>query len=240
MKFYASDMILNIHSDASYLSCPRARSRAAGIFFMGWMPKKNEPIRLNGAFHVLSAILKFVAASAAEAELGALFLNMKEGRIFRLVLEELGHPQPPTPIHCDNATATGIVNGTVKRQRSRSMEMRYFYACDQVENGHFNVIWVPGAELLADYPSKNHETAHHRNVRPYYVYEANSPRFLPRAMTPKDFKEVTAARDSKSRDLRGCVGIRSGGYAMGRPLPIILRTRSSDPHMEIAACSFSP
>ena len=75
-------MILNIHSDASYLSAKDARSRAAGIFFMGWQPRDNEPIRLNGAFHVLSTILKFVAASAAEAELGALFLNMKEGRIF--------------------------------------------------------------------------------------------------------------------------------------------------------------
>ena len=58
--------------------------------------------------------MKFVAASAAEAELGALFLNMRKGQIFHLVLEELGHPQPPTPVHCDNGTATGIVNGTVR------------------------------------------------------------------------------------------------------------------------------
>ena len=71
-------MILNIHSDASYMSEPGARSRAAGYFFLGWMPRKGEPICLNGAFFCLSAILKFVAASAAEAELGALFLNMRE------------------------------------------------------------------------------------------------------------------------------------------------------------------
>ena len=31
--FHASDMILNIHSDASYLSETRARSRLAGYFF---------------------------------------------------------------------------------------------------------------------------------------------------------------------------------------------------------------
>jgi len=36
------------------------------------------------------------AASAEEVELGVLFLNIKEGRIFQLTLEELGHPQPPT------------------------------------------------------------------------------------------------------------------------------------------------
>jgi hypothetical protein len=79
-------------------------------------PKDGDPIRLNGAFFTLCAILCFVAASAAEAKLGALFLNCKEGMIFCMTLEELGHPQPKTPIHCDNATAVGIVNNTVKRQ----------------------------------------------------------------------------------------------------------------------------
>ena len=108
-------MILNIHSDASYLSESRARSRAAGHYFLGSIPDKNKPILLNGAIHSLCQILKFVAASAAEAELGAFYLNMKQGRIIRLALEEMGHPQPPTPINCDNLTTTGIVNGTVKR-----------------------------------------------------------------------------------------------------------------------------
>ena len=82
VRFYASDMILNIHSDASYLSEPGGKSRAAGHFFLGWIPHDGEPIRLNGAFFTLCTILKFVAASAAEAELGALFLNMREGRVF--------------------------------------------------------------------------------------------------------------------------------------------------------------
>ena len=77
-------------------------------------------------------MLKFVAASAAEAELGALFINGKETKILRLILEEMGHPQPPTPVHCDNKTATGIANDTVKRHRSRSMEMRYVWVTDQV------------------------------------------------------------------------------------------------------------
>ena len=72
----------------------------------------------------MCTVLKFVASSAAEAELGALFLNIKEGQVLRLTLEEMGHPQPPTPIHCKNATAVGIANKTVKKHRSRPMEMR--------------------------------------------------------------------------------------------------------------------
>ena len=96
LRYYASDMILNIHSDASYLSERNGRSRASGHYFMGWMPVANEPIKLNGAVHTLCTILKFVAASAAEAELGALFLNIKQGRIICLTLEEMGHPQSPS------------------------------------------------------------------------------------------------------------------------------------------------
>ncbi len=64
----------------------------AGIFFMGWMPKDNKPIKLNGAFHMLCSILRFVVASVAEAKLGAPFLNCQKGMIFQLTLKDLGHP----------------------------------------------------------------------------------------------------------------------------------------------------
>ncbi len=119
IRFRASDMILNVHSDASYLSETKAHSRVCGHFFMfmGWTPIDGDSINLNGAFFTLCTILCFAVALAAEAELGALFLNCKEGIIFRLTLEELGHPQLRTPVHCDNATTVGIANNTVKRQR---------------------------------------------------------------------------------------------------------------------------
>jgi hypothetical protein len=220
IRFRASDMIMNVHSDASYLSESDARSRACGHFFMGWTPKDGDPIKLNGAFFTLCAILRFVVASAAEAELGALFLNCKEGMIFRLTLEELGHPQPKTPIHCDNATAVGIANNTVKRQRSRSMEMRYFWVCDKEAQDIYDVKWHPGKENLADYQSKHHPGAHHTAVRPWYLHEHNSPLVLPRASRPST--------------LKGCVGTLPQGYVRNVPLPRIpLRqsTSSNQIHM---------
>jgi hypothetical protein len=69
-------------------------------------------------FFTLCSILCFVVASAAEADLGALFLNCKHATIFRLTLKEMGHPQPSIPVNCDNFTAVSIDNNTVKRQRS--------------------------------------------------------------------------------------------------------------------------
>ena len=115
IRYYASDMVLNVLSDASYLSAPNAQSRAVGYCFLGSVPKNRQPIKLNGEIHVLCTVLKLVASLASEAELGALFLNAKEAKI-RITLKELGHKQPPTPIHMDNSTTVGIVNNTIKRQ----------------------------------------------------------------------------------------------------------------------------
>ncbi len=80
--FHASDMIMNIHSDTSYLSEANAQSRACGHFFLGWVPTVNTTICLNWAFHVSTTNLLFIITSAAEAELGALYHNCQTGIIF--------------------------------------------------------------------------------------------------------------------------------------------------------------
>ena len=208
-------MILQIHTDASYLSEPKARSRAAGHYLLGWLPQNNQPIRLSGAIYTLCTVLKCVASSAAEAEIGELFLNIKEGRVLQVTLVEMGHPQPPTPIHCNNATTAGIANETVKKHRSRPMEMRYFYSCEQVRMGNFNVQYHHGLECLGYYPSKHHITAHHHNVRPIYLNTKESPFFLPIALKPSY--------------MRGCVWKTMAGYKHGLPLPVLPRSRSRLP-----------
>ena len=156
IRFYASDMVLQIHSDASYLTAPKARSRAGGHYFLGSIPVDKQPITLNGPVLSLSAILKCVAASAAEAELGALFLNAKEAKILRLTLSEMGHPQPPTPIRTDNSTAAGITNNTIRQRRSRSMDVRFYWVRDRVQQGQLIVYWGPGKENLGDFYTKHH------------------------------------------------------------------------------------
>ena len=63
-------------------------------------------------------------SSAAEAELGALFLNAKEAVIIRQILTKMGHPQPRTPIQTDNTTAEAVVNNRVQSKRLEVMYMR--------------------------------------------------------------------------------------------------------------------
>jgi hypothetical protein len=221
IRYYASEMILQLHSDASYSNEPGARSTAGGHYFLGRLPINGQPIWLNGAIYTLCSILKHVAASAAEAELGALFLNTMEAKVLRITLAEMGHPQPPTPINCDNSTAVGIANDTVKRQRSRAMEMRYFWVTDQVTNKQIAVSWHPGKENLGDYVTKHHNGKHHQHVRPLYTHQSQSPRQLMRAQAPSA--------------LRGCVntsphkGIRNPEPRPWRA-PDYQRTRPTAPH----------
>ncbi len=214
VHFIASDMILNIHSNASYLSEAKAPSRTCGIFFMGWMQKNGELICLNGAFHVSSTILRFVVASAAEAKLGALYHNCQTGIIFRLTLTEMGHPQPKTPLHCDNAMAVGIANNSIKRQWPHSMEMRFFWVGNNIAQYMYDVSWHPGMENLADYQSKHLLGFHHVNVRPWYLHMENFLQYLPRAQSQST--------------LKGCVGTLKDGYVRNVPLPRAPRIQSAN------------
>lgn len=68
-------MVLAIHSDASYLNEPKARSRAGGHFFMSENDNDEDPSN-NGAVLNVSNVIKAVMSSAAKAELGALFISM--------------------------------------------------------------------------------------------------------------------------------------------------------------------
>ena len=159
-------MIFNTHSDVSYISERNSKSRAPGHFFFGWIPRGGERIQLNGTVYRLCSILKFVELSVTEAELGSLSLNKKESCIMQLTLAKLVHTYPPTPINCYNSTVAGIANVNVKKKRSRSMELRYFYVCDQVNHGFVDVLWHPCQENLGYYTRKHQDTPHNKLVRP--------------------------------------------------------------------------
>ena len=166
LRYTRSAMILRIHSDASYLSVTKARSRAAGFFYLS---DNSDTPPLNGAIHVLCAILKNVMASAAEAETGAVFVNCQEAIAVRQTLIEMGHPQPATPVHVDNKCAVGILNETFRQRKSKSMDMRFYWVRDRVKQKQFRIFWEKGASNLADYFTKHFPPSHHKEMRGTYV-----------------------------------------------------------------------
>jgi hypothetical protein len=169
--YHASDMILHIHSDASYLSVSNARSRLRGLFFCG--DKSPQQDTLNGSILNVDSIIKKVIASADESEVGACFHNAQSGAPLRATLAELGHIQPPTPLRTDNSTAFGILNETIKQKRSKAMDMRYHWLTYRVCQKKFDVYWRPGRENLGDYHTKHHSAQHHKDMRGLILHQAN-------------------------------------------------------------------
>ena len=75
ITYRASDMILAAHSDAGFNNESKARSRAGAHIFLS----ENDPTpEWNGPILTIAQIIKFVMFSAAESELGALYITAKE------------------------------------------------------------------------------------------------------------------------------------------------------------------
>jgi hypothetical protein len=126
-------MVLTAHSDASYLSEANAHSQAGGQFFMS----SNTPYpHNNSAVLTIAKIIKAVMSLAAEAKIGALYINCWEAVPACHTLEFLGHPQPPTPIQTDNTTALGIVNNNVMK-KLKAMDMNYHWLRDRISQKPF-------------------------------------------------------------------------------------------------------
>ena len=162
LTYKASDMVLAVHSDASYLSEPKAKSRAGGHFFLS---DNGEIPRNNGAILNIAHIIKHVMSSETEAELGALYIMAREAVYIRIILEEMGHKKPPTPMQTDNATANAVVNGIIQPKATKAMDMRFHWLRDRECQKQFRIYWRPGKLNYADYWTKHHPAKHHKNIR---------------------------------------------------------------------------
>ena len=163
LHFIANDMILRLFSDAFCLSVSKSRARVAGYFNLSsampsdtaegaikhsvtpkLTPNVDPPPLWNGSVHILCHILLHVMASTTKVEIGTVFKICQSRLFMRTALQEMGHPQFPTPVEVDNQCTVGILTDTVKQIRSKSVDMRFFWARDRIRQGHFFYYWRPG------------------------------------------------------------------------------------------------
>ena len=85
----------------------------------------------NGALLNIAHIIKHVMTSATEAELAAHYIMAREAVYIRIILEELGHKQSPTPLQTYNSMADAVCNGRVKPKRTKAMDMRFHWLRDR-------------------------------------------------------------------------------------------------------------
>ena len=167
IHYHASDMILCLISDATYLVLPDACNSCATLFILTHKPTTNPPNHLpNGPVHVMVKTIKGVPASYSEAETGGIFLGTQEAFPVITTLIEMVHPQPPngTPLETDNSTAHDILTAQVRMKRSKDFDMRYHWIKDGISQNQFFLYWAQGKLNRADYFTK-HFLPHITNKR---------------------------------------------------------------------------
>jgi hypothetical protein len=141
VTYRASNMRLAIHHNSLYLSEPKARSRAEGHMFMA----SNEDIPTNnGAVLNTLQIVRAVMSLAAEAELGALFINAKMAVSMQCTLKEMGHPQTHTPTQTNNSTAHALLTNKIMPKALKAMDMRFHCLCCRKAQDQYCFYWRPG------------------------------------------------------------------------------------------------
>jgi len=150
--YQASSMVLWTHSNASCLTAPKGGSCTAGYHFLSSRPTKpltatDKPPPNNGPVHVLCQIMKQVVASAAEAELGALFLNAQDIYPFCIALVELGHLQPTMPLQTDNSMASGIANDTINKNAPKPLTCIFIGSVIMYSRDNFIFFGVPATAI---------------------------------------------------------------------------------------------
>jgi hypothetical protein len=105
-----------------------------------------------------------------ESEVAGTFVNAEEGVNVRNILNSIGHPQPRTPLLTDNLTTCVIVYGKMKQQRSKAIDMRFYWLKDREAQNQFIMVWALGKLNLGDYFMKHHAPAPHQNIKRFYLH----------------------------------------------------------------------
>jgi hypothetical protein len=92
------------------------------------------PINNGGVLNILQ-IIRAEMSSAAEAKLGALFINAKTAVCMQCTLEEMGHLQTCTPIQTNNLTAHALLANKILPKALKAMEMQFHWLyCQEAQD----------------------------------------------------------------------------------------------------------
>jgi hypothetical protein len=208
--YHASDMILKITSDAAYLVQPKARSRAAVHYHLGWLNSD----RVNGAVDVLFKLSK------------TLFLPLRKPELAEST-SEANTPAPCEPCYKNSVIASqrpdrlstpattlpkAFENAKMRQKLSKSFDMRYWWMKDCIHQRQFDLNWSPGKFNLADYFTKHHLLWHHRKMRYKYLQKVNSMQRLQNTVSARGCVSSTnpppVPRNTGRTDQRRAVAFR--------------------------------
>jgi hypothetical protein len=169
IRYKACNMILAIHTNASYLLEQNSKSCTSAHFYL---TNHNDKEFNNSAILVLSLIIKHVMSSASKVELATLYYSCKLAIPICTTLEEMGHPQlKRTMITTNNITTQGLTMGTMTPKASKFMDQCFHWLNYSNAQCQFLYLWHRGMDNCANYASKHHPAKHHQAVHPFYIQD---------------------------------------------------------------------
>jgi hypothetical protein len=124
IQYLASNMILVVHTNVSYLSEHNTHSCASAQFYL---TNKGDKEFNNGAILNLASIIKHAMSLASEEKILDLYYRCKIAVPIQTMLDKLGHTQPMKPIMTDNITAQGLTVGTMTPKASKLMDQQFHW-----------------------------------------------------------------------------------------------------------------
>ena len=70
------------------------------------------------------------------------------------ILRNLGYPQPPTPLFCDNECTIGLANDALRKKQPKSMDLRWDWLRDRVAQRMFILPYLRSLLNSADFFTK--------------------------------------------------------------------------------------
>ena len=130
--------------DASFAIHPDKKSHTGSVVTLG-----------KGAIYAKSGTQRLVTKSSTEAELVGLSDAGNQVLWSRNFLELQGHPQPPALIYQDNQSTIQLIrNGRSNSERTRHVDVRYFFLHNRIERKDVDIVYLPTTEMIADILTK--------------------------------------------------------------------------------------
>ena len=62
----------------------------------------------------------------------------------RIILEEMGHKKPPTPLQTDNEMIDAVCNGKIQPKLTKEMDTRFLWIRDRECQKQLRIYWRAG------------------------------------------------------------------------------------------------
>ena len=140
--------------DSSWLSEPESMSRTGYCLTLG--NSTRDPVNLGtGILSAFSKVQTLAALSSTQAEIIALSECLREVMHLRMLLEELGLPQQPTPVYEDNAGAISFAEARPDVARSKHILIKDRFCVEAVEMGWISMVKIDTSVNCADMFTKH-------------------------------------------------------------------------------------